>query len=124
MGGFIYYRINDKKIMGRSGYPLLPGISSEKMIQTEVIPVHGGVLEDYGALYLEDKDMSRCYETNNYALKIDNGQVVGVEILPKVEDIGYDYVDPEKLAMAEAIIAHELEIQTLKAEIAALKGEE
>lgn len=37
--------------------------------------------------------------------------------------IGFDPIDEEKLAMAEAIVMHEMEIQQLKAELAALKGE-
>lgn len=47
-------------------------------------------------------------------------KITPIKVPPTVE---YDLVDSEKLAMAEAIIAHEVEIQQLKAELAALKGE-
>ena len=48
----------------------------------------------------------------------------GEKFNPPEPAIEFEPIDEEKLAMAEAIILHELEIQTLKAEIAALKGEE
>lgn len=56
----------------------------------------------------------------------EEGEPIGVKVSPydpSSDRIIFDDIDPEKLAMAEAIIAHEVEIQQLKAELAALKGE-
>lgn len=60
-------------------------------------------------------------------LVVEGGKVIDIIPLEKPEPetlIRFDPVDEEKLAMAEAIIQHEMEIQQLKAELAALKGEE
>jgi len=61
-------------------------------------------------------------------LVVEGGKVIDIIPLEKPKPktlIGFDSIDEEKLALAEAIIAHELEIQQLKAELASLKkGEE
>lgn len=57
----------------------------------------------------------------------DAKNILEIEYFPEksTENIIYDIIDQEKLAMAEAIVMHEMEIQQLKAELAALKkGEE
>lgn len=58
--------------------------------------------------------------------KIDIGYIWdGEKFNPPEPVIEFEPIDEEKLAMAEAIIQHEMEIQQLKAELAALKrGEE
>jgi len=102
-------------------------------IQDEIITGYGTI---EGNVSVDELELDECQRIipEHIALQLtslpayfetdDDDNIVSVMPIERPPGIEYDEVDPEKIAMAEAIIQHEMEIQQLKAELATLKGEE
>lgn len=103
-------------------------------IQDDIITGYGTI---EGNVSVDELELDECQRIipEHIALQLtslpayferdDKGNIVKVMPIEQPPVITYEPIDEEKLAMAEAIIQHEMEIQQLKAELAALKkGEE